>query len=212
MEQGILNLDQVRTLILDEADRMLDMGFINDIKFIVAATPKDRQTLCFSATLSDGVKIIMRDFMENPELVSVKQTESNEHIYQDVVSYENDEAKKSLLIDMLKQTEYSKVIVFGETKFGVQRLSDRLEASGVASRAIHGNKNQGQRNRALASFKADEVKVLVATDVAARGLDIPNVSHVINFDQPQSYSDYVHRIGRTGRGGKAGIALTFVKA
>lgn len=211
MQQGVLNLEMVNTLILDEADRMLDMGFITDIRFIVGTIPSDRQTLCFSATINDGVKSIMRDFMQQPELVSVKQAESNDHIYQDVIGYHDDEHKKQLLTEMLQQAEFSKVIVFGETKFGVQRLSDRLEAQGIASRAIHGNKTQGQRNRVLASFKSDQVKVLIATDVAARGLDIPNVSHVINFDQPQSYEDYVHRIGRTGRGGNSGVALTFVK-
>ena len=212
LEQGILQLDAVKTLVLDEADRMLDMGFINDIRHIVGAMPTDRQTLCFSATMSDGIKAIVHDFMQQPELVSVKQSESNEHIYQDVVKYHDEEHKKELLIEMLQQDEYSKVIVFGETKFGVQRLSDRLEAQGISARAIHGNKTQGQRNRALASFKTNEANVLIATDVAARGLDIPNVSHVINFDQPQTYDDYVHRIGRTGRGGNGGTALTFVKA
>jgi ATP-dependent RNA helicase RhlE len=152
MQQKILQLDTVNTLILDEADRMLDMGFINDIRFIVQAIPKERQTLCFSATMSDGIKLIVNDFMRDPELVSVKQEANNNHIYQDVVSFNDDEHKKTLLLEMLQQPEFSKVIVFGETKFGVQRLSDRLEAQGVASRAIHGNKNQGQRNRALASL------------------------------------------------------------
>lgn len=211
MGQGILNLNAVRTLVLDEADRMLDMGFINDIRDIVQQISAERQTLCFSATMSDGIKSIVNDFMKDPQLVSVKQTETGEHIYQDIVFFEDDDHKKSLLLGMLQSDDFKKVIVFGETKHGVQRLSDKLRAEGVASSAIHGNKSQGQRNRALAAFKSNETKVLVATDVAARGLDIPSVSHVINFDQPQTYDDYIHRIGRTGRGGKSGIALTFVK-
>lgn len=211
MRQEVLRLEHINTLVLDEADRMLDMGFVNDIRAIVSQIPQDRQTLCFSATMSDGIKKIVHDFMRNPELVSVKQSETSDHIYQDIIGFSDEEHKKHLLLEMLQQNDFKKVIVFGETKFGVQRLSDKLEAQGIASRAIHGNKSQAQRNRALAAFKSSEAKVLVATDVAARGLDIPNVSHVINFDQPQTYDDYIHRIGRTGRGGNAGIALTFVK-
>ncbi|AHB41996.1 ATP-dependent RNA helicase RhlE [Candidatus Saccharibacteria bacterium RAAC3_TM7_1] len=211
INRGMLRLDTIDTLVLDEADRMLDMGFINDIRAIVQQISSDRQTLCFSATITPGVKSIINDFMRNPELVSVRVTDTNDHIHQDVVEYHDDTHKKELLTELLQQSEFEKVIVFGETKYGVQRLSDNLEKQGITSAAIHGNKSQSQRERALRAFKADQTKVLVATDVAARGLDIPDVSHVINFDQPQSYDDYVHRIGRTGRGGKTGKALTFVQ-
>ncbi len=211
LNQGILRTTNFSTLVLDEADRMLDMGFVNDIRRIVSQLPENRQTLCFSATMSNGIKEITRDFMKNPEIVSVKVTETNDHIYQDVVAYTDEEHKKDLLLEMLQKAEFEKVIVFGQTKFGVQRLSDKLVKQGIQSEAIHGNKSQGQRNRALNSFKTNESNVLVATDVAARGLDIPNVSHVINFDLPVTYDDYVHRIGRTGRGGKSGTALTFVR-
>jgi len=211
INRGVLRLHDIDTLVLDEADRMLDMGFVNDIRAIVSQIPSERQTLCFSATMSDAVRIITKDFMRGPVAVSVKVNETNEHIYQDVVSFDDDAHKKELLIEMLQKSEFEKVIVFGETKYGVQRLSDLLEKQGIASSAIHGNKSQGQRTRALRAFAANEANVLVATDVAARGLDIPNVSHVINFDTPQSYDDYVHRIGRTGRGGKSGTALTFIK-
>lgn len=211
LNRGMIRTDAMDTLVLDEADRMLDMGFVHDIREIVSHIPDDRQTLCFSATMSDGVKAIVHDFMRNPESVSVKVSETNDHIYQDVVAFSDDEHRKELLVEMLQTSEFEKVIVFGETKFGVQRLSDKLEKHGIRSQAIHGNKSQGQRTRALKAFKTDEANVLVATDVAARGLDIPNVSHVINYDTPQSYDDYVHRIGRTGRGGKHGTALTFVK-
>ena len=210
MGQNVLRLGGVNTLVLDEADRMLDMGFVNDIRAIVSQVPSRRQTLCFSATMNDGVKAIVDDFMHQPETVSVKVTETNDHIYQDVVAFADDAHRKELLVDMLRTNEFEKVIVFGETKFGVQRLSDKLEKHGIRSRAIHGNKSQGQRNRALKEFKTAEADVLVATDVAARGLDIPDVSHVINYDTPTTYDDYVHRIGRTGRGGKSGTALTFV--
>lgn len=211
IERGSLSLEYMDTLVLDEADRMLDMGFVNDIRAIASLFPPKRQTLCFSATLSDGVKGIVHDFMTQPELVSVKKNETSEHIYQDVVHYTDHDHRREILVEMLSSDEFEKVIIFGETKFGVQRLSDLLDKSGHPSRAIHGNKSQGQRNRALTDFKQAKAKVLVATDVAARGLDIPNVSHVINFDTPTTYDDYVHRIGRTGRGGKTGTALTFIE-
>lgn len=210
INRGTIRLETIDTLVLDEADRMLDMGFVADIRAIVSQLSDERQTLCFSATLDGGVKAIINDFMKNPELVSVKVSETNDHIYQDVVHFEDNDHKKELLFSLLTKEEFEKVIVFGETKFGVQRLSDTLTKSGIKSSAIHGNKSQSQRVRALDAFKQNKVDVLVATDVAARGLDIPNVSHVINFDQPSTYDDYVHRIGRTGRGGKSGTALTFV--
>lgn len=212
MEQGVLTFEQLDTLVLDEADRMLDMGFIHDIKAIVRELPDNRQTMCFSATMSDGIKQIVHDFMHQPELVSVKTSETNDHIYQDVVAFSDEEHKRELLTELLARDEVSKVIIFGETKYGVQRLSDKLEKAGISAQAIHGNKSQSQRTKALARFASDKARVLVATDVAARGIDVPNVSHVINFDLPQTYDDYVHRIGRTGRGGSSGTALTFVPA
>ncbi len=211
IERGTLPLDGVNAFVLDEADRMLDMGFVKDIQRIAAQLPKERQTLCFSATFSDGIRAIASEMMQNPELVSVKVTETNDHIYQDVVYYSDKEHKKELLVNLLSDEEFEKVIVFGETKFGVQRLSDSIDKMGISSRAIHGNKSQSQRNRALDDFKTGKARVLFATDVAARGLDIPEVSHVINFDIPNAYDDYVHRIGRTGRAGKGGTALTFVE-
>lgn len=210
LERKSLRLSVVTHFVLDEADRMLDMGFVRDIRQIASLLPRERQTLCFSATFSDGVREIATDFMRDPEYVSVKVTETNDHIYQDVVRYSGNDHKKQLLMEMLTAGEFEKMIIFGDTKYGVQRLSDTIEKAGIAARAIHGNKSQSQRDRALRDFKAAKARVLVATDVAARGLDIPNVSHVINFDTPTTYDDYVHRIGRTGRGGQTGTALTFV--
>jgi len=211
IERGTLPLAGINAFVLDEADRMLDMGFVNDIRRIAGLLPTERQTLCFSATFSSGIRAIAEDFMKSPETVSVKVTETNDHIFQDVVHYTDKDHKRQLLINLLSDEEFEKVIVFGETKFGVQRLSDSIDKLGISSRAIHGNKSQGQRTRALSDFKSGKARVLFATDVAARGLDIPNVSHVINFDLPNAYDDYVHRIGRTGRGGKTGTALTFVE-
>ncbi|HET7630537.1 MAG TPA: DEAD/DEAH box helicase [Candidatus Saccharimonadales bacterium] len=211
LNRRVLNLKHVNTFVLDEADRMLDMGFIADIRFVADLLPPERQTLCFSATMTPTIRQLVDDFMSDPETVSVRTGETSDHVDQDVVEAYDKLHKLELLSDMLAQAEFEKVLVFGETKYGVQRLADNLAKAGIAAQAIHGNKSQSQRQRALKAFKSDQVKVLVATDVAARGLDIPNVSHVINFDQPNTYEDYVHRIGRTGRGGQVGKALTFVE-
>lgn len=211
LNRRALTLNNVNTFVLDEADRMLDMGFINDIRAIANLLPSDRQTLCFSATMTPTITALVNDFMRDPATVSVRTSETSEHVEQDVVEAYDKVHKIELLEAMLKTEAFDKVLVFGETKFGVQRLADALSKSGIPSEAIHGNKSQSQRQRALKAFKDERVKVLVATDVAARGLDIPDVSHVINFDQPNTYDDYIHRIGRTGRGGKSGKALTFVE-
>lgn len=205
-----LKLDQIKMLVLDEADRMLDMGFVNDMRAIIGAVPKDRQTLFFSATITSSINSLIDEFLNDPVTVSVRTAETSEHVDQDIVEAGSKEEKLEILTKLLEGSGFDKVLVFGETKFGVQRLSDHLEKSGISAVAIHGNKSQSQRQRALKSFKDNKVRVMVATDVAARGLDIPNVSHVINFDQPASYDDYIHRIGRTGRGGASGKALTFV--
>lgn len=210
LQQKILRLDTINTLILDEADRMCDMGFLPDIKRIISQLPETKQNLFFSATMTPAIETLIKEMMNDPVTVSVRTSETAEHVDQNVVYARDRDHKYELLTNMLSDKEFEKVLVFGETKFGVQRLAQKLSDAGHTAEAIHGNKTQSQRQRSLDKFKTNHAKVLVATDVAARGLDIPNVSHVINFDQPHTYDDYVHRIGRTGRGGKSGKALTFV--
>jgi ATP-dependent RNA helicase RhlE len=211
LERRALNLGDFRNVVLDEADRMLDMGFINDMKAILSLLPSPRQTLLFSATLSPEIENLTRQFQVNPIKVSVKTRESSANVDQNIVRFTNESEKLELLHDILVHPDSQKVLVFGETKHGVEKLSKVLNDRGFKAASIHGNKSQPARQAALRQFKADEIKILVATDVAARGLDIPLVSHVINYDVPSSYEDYVHRIGRTGRAGNTGKALTFVQ-
>jgi len=201
----------VTTVVLDEADRMLDMGFIHDIKTILSEIPKDRKTLFFSATMSGDAKQIVNDFLRNPVTISVKKKDVTNSIEQDVVRYENHN-KFETLLKLLSNPESKRVLIFGAMKHSVEQLARQLSTKGAAAESIHGNKSHVQRQKALAKFKRGEARVLVATDVAARGIHIDDVSHVINYDLPNTFEDYVHRIGRTGRAAKRGIALTFVPA
>ena len=205
-----LSLFDFGSVVLDEADRMVDIGFINDIRYIISLLPKVRQSLFFSATIDGKVKEILRSFVQNPVTVSVRTKETPENITQSTIKVFDSGMKVDKLHELLIQKEFEKVLVFGRTKHGVQKLSDELARRGFRVDAIHGNKRQSQRIRTLEKFKRNEIQILIATDVASRGLDIPNVSHVINYDMPDSHDAYIHRIGRTGRADKKGVALTFI--
>jgi superfamily II DNA/RNA helicase len=211
IERRMINLSEFNTVVLDEADRMLDMGFINDARFIMNGMSKSHQTLFFSATISNEIEGIIREFTKNPIRVSVKTRDTSKNVEQDIIKIEHGKAKLDVLRDLLSKKEFNKVLVFGRTKRGVERISRTLFRKGFKVESIHGNKNNSQRQRALGLFKDNRIQVLVATDVAARGLDIANVSHVINYDVPATYDDYIHRIGRTGRWNKRGMALTFIE-
>jgi|WetSurMetagenome_2_1015567.scaffolds.fasta_scaffold02096_8 ATP-dependent RNA helicase RhlE len=211
IETGILQLSQFQTVVLDEADRMVDIGFIKDIKYFISLMPPLRQSLFFSATISGKVQEILQTFVKNPVTVSVKKQETAENIEQEVIRIPQGYNKVDKLHDLLRQPGFEKVLIFGRTKWGVQKLTEELVRRGFRAGAIHGNKRQNQRQKVLDEFKSNEIQVLLATDVASRGLDIPDVSHVINYDMPESYEVYIHRIGRTGRADKKGIALTFME-
>ena len=204
-----LTLSTFNNVVLDEADRMVDIGFINDIKYFISLLSPNRQSLFFSATISSKVKEILNAFVINPITISVEKQATAENIEQKTIKAGKHE-KIDKLHDLLSLEEFGKVLVFGRTKWGMQKLTNELVRRGVRAAVIHGNKSQGQRQKALEQFKNNQVSVLLATDVASRGLDIPDVSHVINFDMPASFDDYIHRIGRTGRNNKKGIALTFI--
>jgi len=187
------------------------MGFLPDIRFIIESIPQKTQTLCFSATINPEIEALLDKMLDKPVTVSVRTSETGEHIAQDIIWYNGQDDKFEKLLTLLEQEEVVKAIIFTEMKFSAKNLAEKLMDDGFDAEAIHGNKTQSQRQKSLQSFKKGEVNILVATDVAARGLDIPHVSHVINYDKPQTYSDYVHRIGRTGRAGKEGQAYTFVE-
>jgi len=206
---GVLHLAKYNAIVLDEVDTMLDMGFINDMRYIIAKLPKNRHSLFFSATISPKIKEIMDVFLRNPISVSVKTRQSAELVNQDIITV-GTANKIDLLHDLLIKPEFTRVIIFARTKRAADKLAKALRDRGFQVAAIHGDRTQEQRKKALLMFKSGQVKILLATDVVARGIDIDDVSHVINFDQPQSHEDYIHRIGRTGRANKIGQALTFI--
>ena len=211
IERKMINLSKFNTVVLDEADRMLDMGFINDTRFIMNEMPKERQVLFFSATFSNEIERIIKEFTKNPVRISVKTRDTSKNVEQNIIRIEQGKTKLDVLNNLLNQEEFNKVLIFGRTKYGVEKLSKTLLRNGFRVESIHGDKNNSQRQRALSMFENNRVQILVATDVAARGLDIADVSHVINYDIPATYDDYINRIGRTGRWNKRGIALTFIE-
>jgi len=210
VSQKTLDLSAVEILVLDEADRMLDMGFIRDIRKILALLPKRRQNLLFSATYSNDIRQLADKLLDTPALIDVAQRNTPTELVSQVVHPVDRERKRELLSFMVGSQNWRQVLVFTRTKHGANRLSQQLEKDGISSAAIHGNKSQGARTRALADFKRGEVRVLVATDIAARGLDIDQLPHVVNYELPNVPEDYVHRIGRTGRAGNEGQAVSLV--
>jgi len=210
VDRKVINLGEFKTIVLDEADRMLDMGFVNDMRFIMSKMGPHRQTLLFSATITSEIDKLIKEFLTNPEKISVKTGDTARNVDQDIIRVARGEDKVESLSNLLSRKEFSKVLIFGRTKHGVEKLCQMLIRQGFKAESIHGDKNQNRRQSALAAFRDNHSQILVATDVAARGLDIPNVTHVINFEVPATYEDYVHRIGRTGRGNQTGVALTFV--
>lgn len=205
-----LNLSGFTNVVLDEVDRMLDMGFRDDIKLLISMLQEKRQSLFFSATISREVDNLIKGYLDNPVKVSVKSGETSDNIDQDVVRVADKSKKLEVLHDLLVKDEFKKVLIFGRTKYGVEDLANNLQERGFKAGSIHGDKSQANREKTLRLFKSNQIQSLVATDVAARGLDIADVTHVINYDIPATYEDYIHRIGRTGRANKTGKALTFV--
>ncbi|RYF34542.1 MAG: DEAD/DEAH box helicase, partial [Comamonadaceae bacterium] len=209
-QQGFLDLSTVQVLILDEADRMLDMGFIHDVKKILALVPKDKQSLLFSATFSDEIRELANTLLRNPQSIQVTPRNTTVQRITQVVHPVGRGKKKELLAHVIQEHDWSQVLVFTRTKFGANNVAEFLNKKGITAMALHGNKSQTARTQALAGFKSGDIRALVATDIAARGIDIDELPHVVNYEIPNVSEDYVHRIGRTGRAGNSGEAVSFV--
>ncbi|NQU35529.1 MAG: DEAD/DEAH box helicase [Bacteroidetes bacterium] len=212
MEQGFITLSDIEFSVLDEADRMLDMGFIHDIRKIIAKLPVKRQSLFFSATMPPDIVRLSQKILGNPEKVTVKPEQTTAEKVEQFLYYVSKKDKPKLLLHILKTDDVGSVLIFSRTKHGANKIVKILDKASIVSEAIHSNKSQGARQRALSNFKSGQTKVLIATDIAARGIDIDDLSHVINFDLPNIPETYIHRIGRTGRAGASGIALSFCDA
>src|SRR5260221_2974781 len=208
-QQRRLNLSEFRNIVLDEVDHMLDMGFIDDVNYLVGKLPSQRQSLFCSATITPKVAPVMQRFLNNPVTIQISSVAPTANVEQELFRL-NGKSKIEALHEMLIKDDFRKVLIFGRTKHGIEHLSKELIYRGFKAASIHGNKSQAQRQRALTDFKNDYIQILLATDIASRGLDINNVTHVINYELPESYEDYIHRIGRTGRADKKGKAITFV--
>jgi ATP-dependent RNA helicase RhlE len=208
--QGFLDLSQIEILVLDEADRMLDMGFIHDVKKVLAMVPKDKQSLLFSATFSDEIRELAANLLKNPQSIQVTPSNTTVQRISQVIHPVGRGKKKEVLVHIINKHNWSQVLVFTRTKFGANNVADYLTKNGVKAMALHGNKSQTARTQALAGFKSGEIRALVATDIAARGIDIEDLPHVVNFEIPNVSEDYVHRIGRTGRAGASGEAVSLV--
>jgi ATP-dependent RNA helicase RhlE len=209
-QQGFMDLSQVQMLVLDEADRMLDMGFIHDVKKVLALLPQEKQSLLFSATFSDDIRALAEGLLKNPQSVQVTPRNTTVQRITQSVHLVGRSKKKALLAHIINQQDWSQVLVFTRTKFGANHVAEYLNKNGVTAMALHGNKSQGARTQALAGFKSGEIRALVATDIAARGIDIDELPHVVNYEIPNIPEDYVHRIGRTGRAGREGQAVNLV--
>lgn len=209
-QQGFMDLSQVQMLVLDEADRMLDMGFIHDVKKVLALLPKEKQSLLFSATFSDEIRALAEGLLKNPQSVQVTPRNTTVQRITQAIHPVGRNKKKALLAHIIQQHNWSQVLVFTRTKFGANHVAEFLGKNGITAMALHGNKSQGARTQALAGFKSGEIRALVATDIAARGIDIDDLPHVVNYEIPNIAEDYVHRIGRTGRAGKEGQAVNLV--
>ncbi|MGJ0516979.1 MAG: DEAD/DEAH box helicase [Methylomicrobium sp.] len=210
VNQNAVKLNQVEILVLDEADRMLDMGFIRDINKILALLPKKRQNLLFSATFSAEIRKLTQGLLVNPVQIEVAVENAAADTVEQIAYSVNKTAKTALLTHLIKSNDWRQVLVFTSTKHGANKLTEKLNSAQITAKAIHGNKSQGARTSALADFKAGDIRVLVATDVAARGIDIAQLPHVVNYELPRSSADYVHRIGRTGRAGRGGLAVSLI--
>ena len=208
--QGLLDLSSIEILVLDEADRMLDMGFIHDVKKVLALVPKDKQSLLFSATFSDEIRDLAATLLKNPQSIQVTPSNTTVQRISQVIHPVGRGKKKEVLVHIINQHNWSQVLVFTRTKFGANNVADYLTKNGIKSMALHGNKSQTARTQALAGFKTGDIRVLVATDIAARGIDIEDLPHVVNYEIPNVSEDYVHRIGRTGRAGASGEAVSLV--
>lgn len=210
-EQQVLRLDTTNIVVLDEVDRMLDMGFVHDVRAIFEKTAKDRLTLFFSATMTPDINALVNTFLKNHEVVSLRKRETSHNVDQEMIKVHSREEKTEKLVELLKDPQVWKAIVFVRTKRGADRVARKLLQHGVAADSIHGDKPQRKRDRVIKMFRENKISVMVATDVAARGLDISDITHVINYDEPATYEDYIHRIGRTGRADAKGKAITLVE-